>query len=144
MSSFKRNTFSGSTPVITVLILLIVTVASSQAIAASPKLTSEDQQFLEDLEHRSFQYFWEEGDPNTGLVPDRARIDGSPLDENHRNVASIAATGFGLTGLSIAADRNWISRSQAQERTRNTLRFFANKAFHQHGWFYHWLDAKTG
>ena len=144
MNSVKRNPFSGSGPVGVVLILFVVTVASSQAIAASPKLTSEDQQFLEDLEHRSFQYFWEEADPDTGLVPDRARMDGSPLDENHRNVASIAATGFGLTGLSIAADRNWISRSQAQERTRNTLRFFANKAFHQHGWFYHWLDAKTG
>jgi hypothetical protein len=144
MSSVKRNTFSGSAPVVAVLILLIATVASSQAIAASPKLASEDQQFLEDLEHRSFQYFWEEGDPDTGLVPDRARMDGSPLDENHRNVASIAATGFGLTGLTIAADRNWINRNQAQERTRNTLRFFANKAFQQHGWFYHWLDAKTG
>ena len=124
--------------------LLVATAASSQAIRASPKLTSEDQQFLEDLERRSFQYFWEEGDPDTGLVPDRARMDGSPLDENHRNVASIAATGFSLTALSIAADRNWISRNQAQERTRNTLRFFANKAFQQHGWFYHWLDAKTG
>jgi hypothetical protein len=145
MSSVKRNTFSGSTPVVAVLILLTAAfAASSQAIAGSPKLTSEDQQFLEDLEHRSFQYFWEEGDPDTGLVPERARMDGSPLDENHRNVASIAATGFGLTGLSIAADRNWISRNQAQERTRNTLRFLANKAFQQRGWFYHWLDAKTG
>ena len=87
------------------------------------------KQFLEDLERRSFQYFWEEGDPDTGLVPDRARMDGSTLDENHRNVASIAATGFGLTALCIAADRNWINRNQARERTRNTLRFFANKAF---------------
>ena len=144
MSSVKRNTFSGSTSVVAVLILLVATVASSQAAGASPKLTNEDQQFLEDLERRSFQYFWEEGDPDTGLVLDRARMDGSPLDENHRNVASIAATGFSLTALSIAADRNWISRNQAQERTRNTLRFFANKAFQQHGWFYHWLDAKTG
>jgi hypothetical protein len=144
MSSVKRNTLSGSTPVVAVLILLIATVASSQTAVTSPTLTSEDQQFLEDLERRSFQYFWEEGDPNTGLVPDRARMDGSTLDENHRNVASIAATGFGLTGLCIAADRNWINRNQAQERTRNTLRFFANKAFHQRGWFYHWLDVKTG
>lgn len=103
-----------------------------------------DQQFLEDLERRSFQYFWEEADPHTGLVPDRARMDGSKLDDNHQDVASIAATGFGLTALCIAADRNWISQSQARERTRNTLQFFANKAFQQHGWFYHWLDAKTG
>ena len=144
MSSVKRNTLSGSTPVVAVLILLIATVASSQTAGTSPKLTSEDQQFLEDLERRSFQYFWEEADAETGLVSDRARMDGSPLDENHRNVASIAATGFGLTGLCIAADRNWINRNQAQDRTRNTLRFFANKAFHQRGWFYHWLDAKTG
>jgi hypothetical protein len=143
-SPVKRNPFSGSTPVVAVLILLIATVASSPASRPSPKLTSEDQQFLEDLEHRSFQYFWEEGDPDTGLVPDRARMNGSPLDENHLNVASIAATGFSLTALSIAADRNWISRNQAQDRTRNTLRFFANKAFQEHGWFYHWLDAKTG
>jgi hypothetical protein len=157
MSSVKRNTFSGSTSVVALLLLLFacasvftqpvlstITVASPQTVGASSKLTSEDQQFLEDLEHRSFQYFWEEGDPDTGLVPDRARMDGSPLDENHRNVASIAATGFSLTALAIAADRNWMGRNQAQERTRNTLKFFANKAFNQHGWFYHWLDSKTG
>jgi len=144
MNSGKRNRFSGSAPIVAVLILLVATVASSQAIRPSPKLTSEDQQFLEDLERRSFQYFWEEGDPDTGLVSDRARMDGSTLDENHRNVASIAATGFGLTGLCIAADRNWINRNQAQDRIRNALRYFANKAFHQRGWFYHWLDAKTG
>jgi hypothetical protein len=71
-------------------------------------------------------------------------MDGSLLPDSHRNVASIAATGFGLTGLCIAADRNWVPRSQAIERARNTLRFFDSRAFHQRGWFYHWLDAKTG
>ncbi len=107
-------------------------------------LSSEDQSFLEDLEHRSFQYFWDQADPNTGLVPDRSRIDGSQLDENHRNVASTAATGFGLTALCIAAEHGWIDRTQARERTRNTLRFFATKAFEKYGWFYHWIDSKTG
>ena len=66
------------------------------------------------------------------------------MDDNHRDVASTAATGFGLTAICIATERNWISRSEAQERVQNTLRFFANKAFHQRGWFYHWIDAKTG
>jgi hypothetical protein len=107
-------------------------------------LSSQDQLFLEDLQHRSFNYFWEEADPQTGLVPDRARMDGSDLDENHRNVASIAATGFGLTALCIAAEHGWTTKALARERTRNTLRFFADRAFEQHGWFYHWLDAKTG
>jgi hypothetical protein len=100
--------------------------------------------FLEDLEQRSFRYFWEQADPNTGLVPDRARMDGKALDDNHQNVASIASTGFGLTSLCIAADRNWIEKPQARERARNTLRFFAVRAYQQRGWFYHWLDSKTG
>jgi hypothetical protein len=108
------------------------------------KLTREDEVFIEDLERRSFRYFWEQADPQTGLVPDRARMDGAPLDESHRNVASIAATGFGLTALCIAAERGWITSQQARERTRNALHFFANKTFQEHGWFYHWMDAKTG
>jgi hypothetical protein len=100
--------------------------------------------FLEDLQQRSFRYFWEQADPNTGLVPDRARVDGSTLPASHQNVASIAATGFGLTALCIAADRNWVDQVQVRERARNTLRFFDARAFQQHGWFYHWMDAKTG
>ena len=109
---------------------------------AGPPL--QDERFLIDLEQHSFRYFWDEADPTTGLVPDRARMDGSPLDEGHRNVASIAATGFGLTALCIAAENNWINKTQARERTRNTLRFFDTRAFNEHGWFYHWMDAKTG
>src|ERR1041385_8286490 len=100
--------------------------------------------FLNDLQQRSFRYFWEQADPNTGLVPDRARVDGSTLPASHQNVASIAATGFGLTSLCIAADRSWVTQAQARERARNTLRFFDTRAFQQHGWFYHWMDTKTG
>ena len=76
--------------------------------AQVPRISRADDLFIEDLERRSFQYFWEQGDPNTGLVPDRARMDRAPLAESHRNVASIAATGFSLTALCIAAERDWI------------------------------------
>src|ERR1044072_6402940 len=92
------------------------------------------QTFIDDLQHRAFLYFWEQADPQTGLVPDRARIDGASLPPSHQNVASIAATGFGLTSLCIAVERNWIEKSQALERTRNTLRFFDARAYQQRGW----------
>jgi hypothetical protein len=124
--------------------LLSTTAPSSPRATPAHKISGEDELFLEDLQHRTFNYFWEQADQQTGLVPDRARLDGSSLDENHRDVASIAATGFGLTALCIGAERGWITSAQARERTRNTLRFFATKAFQEHGWFYHWLDAKTG
>ena len=127
-----------------VLMVFVSLFLQPTLTAQERKLSPQDHTFLEDLEHRSFQYFWEQADPNTGLVADRARTDGSPLDENHQNVGSIASTGFGLTALCIAADRGWIERAKAVERTRNTLRFFADRAYQQHGWFYHWLDIKSG
>jgi hypothetical protein len=105
---------------------------------------TRDARFLEDLERRSFQYFWEQADPETGLVLDRTRTDGSPSDENHRVIASIAATGFGLTGICIATERHWVKREEARQRVRNTLRFFAERALNERGWFYHWMDYRTG
>lgn len=137
-----------------VLVLLVLTfsftnLSTLPASAAQPlfsrhSLSTRDDAFLEDLERRMFLYFWEQADPKTGLVPDRARTDGSPLDENHQDVASIASTGFGLTALCIAAERGWIKPVEAKARVRATLLYFAERAEEFHGWFYHWLDAKTG
>jgi hypothetical protein len=113
-------------------------------VAAGRGLSADDDAFLEDLSRRAFLYFWEQADLRTGLVLDRARTDGSEMDEDHRSIASIAATGFGLTALAIAAERNWIDTNRARERTRSTLRFFAERAEHRRGWFYHWMDKSTG
>jgi hypothetical protein len=115
------------------------------AIAAERySLSKIDEAFLEDLSHRAFLYFWEQSDPVTGLVLDRARADGSTHDEAHRGTASIAATGFGLTALCIGSARGWVQTREARERARATLRFFAERAPKVHGWFYHWMEAATG
>lgn len=99
---------------------------------------------LEDLSRRSFLFFWEQADPTTGIVRDRARTDGSPVEGNARDVGSIASVGFGLTGLCIAAERGWVPRAAAVDRTRTTLRFFAERMEQQRGWFYHFVNLRTG
>ena len=126
-----------------ILILAISNVGVAEG-ANTRVLSAADQSLLEDLSHRAFLYFWEQADAQTGLVRDRARADGTPHDEAHRNVASIAATGFGLTALCIAARRRWITASEARERALATLRFFVDRAPGEHGWFYHWMEATTG
>src|SRR5262245_5503592 len=112
-------------------------MASGTAASGLQKrvLSSDDQAFLEDLSRRSFRYFVEQSDPKTGLTLDRARVDGSIHDEGHRNVASIAATGFGLTALCIAAERGWMRRDEVRDRVRASLEFFAERAHQEHGWF---------
>jgi len=126
-----------------ILILALVGQFVSPTFAQKG-FSPRDQQFLEDLQHRSFQYFWDQAAAPTGIVLDRTRTDGAPVDENHRTVGSIAATGFGLTALCIAAEHGWVKREEARERVRTTLRFFADRALQEHGWFYHWMDVNTG
>jgi len=147
MNIAKRTASFSSRSSATVIFLLIACfslVTPSFPQSKTPNYSAADEHFIDDLERRSFAYFWQQADPLTGLVPDRARMDGSPLDPDHQNVGSIAATGFGLTALCIAAERNWVTKAEARDRARHTLQFFANQAFHEHGWFYHWLDVKSG
>ena len=103
-------------------------------------LSPEDDQFLEDLEKANFQFFWDQADPATGLVKDRANV----RSEDKGTVASIAATGFGLTALCIGQQRGYVSMADARERVRLTLDWLFNKMPSQRGFFYHWANIKTG
>jgi hypothetical protein len=107
-------------------------------------VSAEDDALLEDLSRRSFLFFWEQADPSTGIVRDRSRTDGSPVEGNARDVGSIASVGFGLTGLCIAAERGWVPRTSAVDRARTTLRFFAQRMEQERGWFYHFISLRTG
>lgn len=106
--------------------------------------SKDDDSFLEDLSRRSFRYFWEYTDPDTGITRGRAHADGTPYAADRRDIGSIAVTGFGLAGLCIAAERKWVKRDEAQTRARNCVQFFADHAPQEHGWFYHWVNVKTG
>ncbi len=108
------------------------------------RLATQDRLFLEDLSHRSFLFFWEQADPDTGLVPDRALAVGLPETGRRRYVANVSATGFGLTAVCIGWEHHWISSRQARQRILTTLNFLAYQAPQVHGWYYHWMDKRTG
>ena len=110
----------------------------SKGIAAS------DDAFLEDLSHRAFLFFWEHSNPHTGLVLDRVRTDGTAIPGRNLEVASIALTGFGLTAMCIASDRRWVDPNEIRERVRATLRYLVNEQEHVRGWYYHFVNRKSG
>src|SRR5579863_3051123 len=86
-------------------------------------LSPEDDDFLQEMEKRNFQYFWEQASPLTGLVRDRCNV--SKNDSSI--VASIAATGFGLTALCIGQQREFAASSDVRDRVLATLRFLWKK-----------------
>lgn len=104
----------------------------------SPHYT--DAQLLDEVEHRAFRFFWEEADTNTGLVKDRA---GNHASDAY-TVASIASTGYALAALPVGVERGWVTREEARARAERTLRFILEKMPANHGWYYHFVDMRTG
>ncbi|HEY7615250.1 MAG TPA: hypothetical protein VH744_00465, partial [Terriglobales bacterium] len=108
--------------------------------AAATSLSPEDDQFLNELESTNYLFFWEQANPKTGLVKDRCNV----RADDQGIVASIAATGFGLTALCIAQKRGWIPYAAARDRVLATLRFLWKGLPNHRGFFYHWADINTG
>jgi len=108
--------------------------------AAKVPLSSADDQFLDELERANLLFFWEQASPQTGLVRDRCNVHGS----DRGGVSSIAATGFGLTALSIALNRRYLPFTPVRERILTTLRFLWKKLPNHRGFFYHFADMNTG
>jgi hypothetical protein len=107
---------------------------------SKPVLSPEDDAFLDELERATFLYFREQADAQTGLVKDRCNVRAT----DKGTVASTAATGFGLTALCIAAERNYLPFVEARTRVLTTLRFLYHNMPVQRGFFYHWANVKTG
>lgn len=115
----------------------------SDTISAASAAFVNDDAFLDYLQGVTFDYFWYEANPENGMVRDRSQA-GSP--------ASIAAIGFGLTAYGVGAERGWVTRTEAAQRTLTTLRTLwmlpqstaAADVSGYKGWFYHFLDMNTG
>ena len=113
----------------------------TRAGAAVP--TTRLPAFYDDIERRTFRWFWDHASRANGLVPDRWPTP---------SFSSIAAIGFALPAYAVGAERGWCPRAEARDLTLTTLRFLWNApqgpersgtAGHA-GFFYHFLDMESG
>lgn len=118
--------------------------AGPQGRVSAPRIIPQVQpDLIRDLQERSFRFFWETTDADTGLAPDRWPTP---------SFASIAAVGFALTAYPVGVVNGWITREEARARTLTTLTFFANApqgpgetGFSGYkGFFYHFLGVTKG
>lgn len=104
-----------------------------------PSLTDET---LVRLQRDTYRYFADETNNENGLVPDNTKQDAP---------CSIAVVGFALTTYPIAVERGYMTRKEAIKRCLTSLRFFHDgpqgtgpEAIGYKGFYYHFLDMKTG
>ncbi len=96
-----------------------------------------------DVLRKTFNFFWETTNHNTGLTPDRWPT---------HSFCSIAGVGFALGAYTIGVKNGFITHEQARERTLNTLRYFwglkqgpeARGNAGYKGFYYHFLTYESG
>jgi len=115
-----------------------VVVRSTPAVPVKPL-----DSLFEDIEKRTFNFFWDTAEPDTGLVPDRWPK--PPF-------SSTAAIGFALNAYAVGVERGYVTRAQARTRVLTTLRFLYDapqgpdpvKSAGYQGFFYHFVNFTTG
>jgi hypothetical protein len=140
---FIRSSASAALALALVAVLSCKSTTNGSTTEVEPHRTPRAVAFLDTLQARTFQWFWDVTNARNGLVPDRAPT---------RSFSSVAAIGFGLTAYPIGAERGYVTREQARDRVLTTLRFLyqapqgpasSGVTGHQ-GFFYHFLDMETG
>lgn len=136
-----------NTVIIHYWVLCIIVLKCMQPIgacAAMRSLSDDDSVFLNDVQRRTFKWFWDYSNPQNGLTLDRA--------PRKNGFSSIAGIGFALTAYPVAVERGFLNRNQAVEKTLATLEFFVKsrqteapiQTTGHRGFYYHFLDPQSG
>lgn len=109
---------------------------SAEVSATTHAMT--DEEFLDMTQLATFRYFWDWGDPTSGLARERWH----PNESDVTN--TIGGSGFGVMAIISGIERKFITREQGAQRMLKITTFLATKADRFHGVFPHWLNGTTG
>ncbi|MCX6168486.1 MAG: T9SS type A sorting domain-containing protein [Ignavibacteriales bacterium] len=109
---------------------------SSEVTTLTHQMT--DTEFLDMTQRATFRYFWDWGDPNSGIA--RERWQPNEIDVTN----TIGGGGFGVMAIIVGIERGFITRDQGVERLKKIVNFLANNIEKFHGAFPHWFNGTTG
>ncbi len=113
--------------------LTIKIVTSIDTTDKFPQIT--DSALLTLVEQQTFEYFWDFGDPTSGMARER---------NSDATTVTTGGSGFGVMALLVGIQRNFITRAQGLARIDTIVNFLTNKAQRYHGAFPHWMNGTTG
>lgn len=112
----------------------VVPEQSPAALADLP-----DAALLEQVQRRTFRFFWEGAHPACGMMRDAI-----PARDHHsQDLVAVGGSGFGVMAILVAVERGWVSRAAALDRISRMLELLT-RATCYHGVFPHFIDGRTG
>ncbi|WP_164510873.1 glucoamylase family protein [Nonlabens xiamenensis] len=103
------------------------------------RLTTEE--LLDLVQQRTFNYFWDFAETNSGLARETSRDDA--LGGTGDRVVTTGGSGFGIACFPAAVEHGWITRPEMLARLDRILNFLESCETY-HGAFSHWYFGDTG
>jgi hypothetical protein len=94
-----------------------------------------DSALLTLVQQQTFKYFWDFGDPVSGMARER---------NSDLTTDATGGTGFGVMSIIVGINRNFITRAEGLARITKIVNFYINNATPYHGAFSHWINGTTG
>lgn len=124
------------------LILALMAGCSGSQKQEGESLAIADDSLLTKVQYQTFQYFWDNAEPTSGLAPERTHMDGV-YPQNDKHVVTTGGSGFGLMAILVGIERGFITRQQGFERLNHIVHYL-DTADRFHGAWPHWLNGPTG
>lgn len=101
-----------------------------------------DEALLTLIERKTFSYFWEGAEPNSGMAAERIHLD-QVYPENDQRTIATGGSGFGCMAMLVGIKRGFITREQGFKRFEKIVGFL-EKAERFHGAWPHWIQDENG
>lgn len=131
-----------SSILITLLLVVVSCDSKRDSHTNSAKEQISDDSLLTLVQYQTFQYFWENAEPVSGMAPERTHMD-NIYPQNDKNVVTSGGSGFGVMAILVGIERGFITREEAVERYDKILTFLETADSFK-GVFPHWWYGDTG
>ena len=95
-----------------------------------------DEELMNMVQQYTFRYFWDFGEPNTGLSHERTH-------SKQGNIITIGGSGFGVMAIVVGVERGWITREEGLDKLLRATEFLETTD-RFHGMWAHWYNAEGG
>ncbi|NBC65616.1 MAG: beta-glucosidase [Bacteroidetes bacterium] len=135
------------TPFTVLLIALYLISCNNNTQQSSARDQEPQQEISEDslftlVQERTFQYFWDGAEPNSGMARERYHVDGN-YPQNDKHIVTSGGSGFGIMAILVGMERNFISYNDGIQRLERIVDFLET-ADRFHGVWPHWMNGETG
>lgn len=124
----------------TILILSLACLIKTAAGQSSGILT--DSVIFRTVQEQTFQYFWNNAEPVSGMGRERFHADGDYPDHD-ANIVTSGGSGFGIMAILVGIERGFITRKEGLDRFVKIVHFLET-ADRFHGAWSHWINGETG